>query len=130
MPVSSYEPDEDIRVAVAAQSLYLVNLLLLPGLAFIVLVLLYYWQRQSGTPFSLFHIKQTLSASLWAGMLLVGANLLILFSGGYDGPYTWMIVIVYFTMAHSTLIIFGMIGLVKALAGQRWSYPLIGNLLG
>ena len=73
------------------------------------------------------HLQQTLTASIWAGILLIVANGLILLLGGYDGPYTWMVVIVYFTMVHSTLIILGVIGLVKAMAGQCWSYPVIGR---
>ena len=129
MPVSPYESGQDTRLAVTAQSLYLVNLLLLPGVAFFLLLGLYLRNRKSCSEFSRFHLSQALSASVWAGILLVAVNLMILFAGGYDGPWTWMIVILYFTTAHSTLIILGMIGLIKAMAGQSWPYPLIGKLL-
>jgi uncharacterized Tic20 family protein len=128
MPVSSTDPEQDTRLAVVAQTLYLTNLLLLPGIAFVTLLSLYLSQRKTCSPFSLLHLRQTLSASLWAGFLLVVCNLLIVFTGGYDGPWTWVIVIVYFTMAHSTLILLGMVGLIKAMAGQTWRYPLIGSL--
>jgi hypothetical protein len=37
-----------------------------------------------------------------------------------------VLVILYFTCIHSTLVLFGMFGLSKALAGQPWRYPLIG----
>ena len=130
MPASPNEPQIDTRVAVTAQSLLLINLLLLPGLAFLVLLFLYLGQRQSGSDFSRFHLRQSLSASLWAGILLVACNLAILLVGGYDGPWTWVILITYFTMAHSTLVILGTFGLIKAMAGQYWRYPLIGGLLG
>lgn len=50
----------------------------------------------------------------------------LLLLGGYDGPYVWMFVIVYFTVVHSTFILLGVLGLIKAFAGQYWSYPLIG----
>ena len=130
MPVSADETEVDVRLAVTAQSLYLVNLLLLPGLAFAILLGLYLFFRKSATALSLHHLRQSLSASLWAGFLLIICNALILLSGGYDGPWTWVIVIVYVTIAHSSLILLGVVGLIKAMAGQAWRYPLIGGLLG
>ena len=69
------------------------------------------------------------SSSLWAGMLLVVVNVFIVLLGGYDGPYTWMIVILYFTTCHSTLVLLGILGLAKALAGKCFRYPIIGRAL-
>ena len=129
MPASPETDAPHSSIAIAAQVLYLVNLLLLPGLAFIALVVLYRMQGNGPDQLARLHLRQALSASLWAGILLVAANGLILLLGGYDGPWVWMVVILYFTIAHSTLIILGMIGLIKAMAGQVWSYPLIGSLL-
>jgi hypothetical protein len=37
-----------------------------------------------------------------------------------------VLVIMYFTCIHSTLVMFGAYALAKALAGQIWRYPLIG----
>ncbi|MBL7000822.1 MAG: hypothetical protein ISR73_13235 [Gammaproteobacteria bacterium] len=129
MPVSNYNPTQKTGLAIAAESLYLVNLLLLPGLAFALLLLLYLRERNRVSPFTLSHLQQTISASIWAGILLFLMSLLIVLLGGVDGPYTWVIVIVYFTMAHSTFILLGMVGLIKALAGQCWKFPLIGRPL-
>ena len=63
------------------------------------------------------HLSQTLSASLWAGLLLVVVNLLILALGGYHTTHTWIVLILYFTLAHSTLVVCGAIGLARALVG-------------
>jgi uncharacterized Tic20 family protein len=130
MQASSPESRADISLAVIAQVLYLVNLLLLPGLGFLILLLLYITKRQTTDDLSVFHMRQAISASLWAGILLVVCNGVILLAGGYDGPWTWVILITYFTIAHSTLILLGTIALIKAMAGQYWRYPLIGKLLG
>jgi len=129
MPASQDENQADVRLAVTAQSLYLVNLLLLPGLAFVILLGIYLLFRDRVSSLSLHNLRQSLSASLWAGFFLVICNALVLLTGGYDGPWTWVIVIVYFTMAHSTLILLGVVGLIKAMAGEFWRYPLIGGLL-
>lgn len=116
-------------MAVAAESLYLVNLLLLPGLAFLALLWLHFRHCDGAPPLARGHLRQTLSASLWAGILLVIANLTIVALGGYDAAWTWVVVILYFTAVHTTLIVLGIVGLARALAGQPYRYPLVGNLL-
>ena len=133
MPASRDEPYSDeppgAMLAIAAESLYLANLLLIPGIAFLILLVLYFKHHGETPPLALCHLEQTFSASLWAGVLLVIVNLFIILLGGYDGPYTWLLVILYFTVCHSTLILLGMLGLAKALAGRCFRYPLIGHRL-
>lgn len=116
-------------IAVLAEALYLANLLLLPGFAFLALLWLWWRQRDSAPPLAAAHLLQTLSASLWGGALLVLVNVLILLLGGYRGAHTWVVVITYFTLAHSMLVVFGAYGLAKAMAGQCWRFPLVGRPL-
>ena len=123
------EPVAGPDLAVLAESLYLANLLLLPGLAFLVLLYLYRRHRHSGPALAVCHLRQTLSASLWAGALLFLVNGLILWLGGYRGITAWVLVILYFTVCHSALVLLGMFGLVKAMAGQCFRYPLVGRPL-
>jgi hypothetical protein len=132
MPVS--EPDMQpgaevpgLGLAVAAEVLYLVNLLLLPGLGFVVLVVVYFRNIKRAPALASCHLRQTLSASLWAGGLLLVANISILLLGGYRSPNTWMVVIIYFTTCHATLVLLGVAGLAKAMAGQCYRYPLVGR---
>lgn len=115
--------------AVLAQSLYLANLLLLPVICFVVLAFMYARHAKSAPPLYAAHLGQTFFASLWAGVLLVLVNLLIILLGGYQGGHVWTIVIVYFTVCHSTLILLGMVGLAKAMAGQCYRFPLVGRRL-
>lgn len=133
MPVSPDLPTSDAPppgqgIAIAAESLYLINLLLLPGPAFLALLGLFFRYRRDAPPLARIHLQQTLSASLWAGMLLIVANLLIVVLGGYDSGWTWVVAILYFTTAHTTLVFFGIFGLARAMAGQPYRYPLVGNL--
>lgn len=114
------------EIAVAAEALYLANLMIVPGIAFVALLVLWFRERQRAPELARNHLGQTLAASLWAGALLVVANAAIILAGGYDSPYTWIIVILYFTTCHSTLIFCGAIGLAKALAGKPFRFPLIG----
>lgn len=128
MPPSS-ELTDGVGVAITAESLYLANLLLIPGLGFLLLFGLWWRRRGQAPPLAVAHLGQTMSGSVWAGILLIFANALILLLGGYDGPNVWAIVITYFTLCHSMLIMFGAYGLAKAMAGQCWRYPLVGRPL-
>lgn len=115
------------RLAVTAEALYLVNLLLVPGVAFAVLLVIYLRRSETAPPLARCHLHQTVFASLWAGVLLVAVNGLILALGGYDAPDTWVILVLYFTTCHATLVLLGVLGLAKAMAGQPYRYPLIGR---
>ena len=120
------QPPPGQTLAVIAQSLYLANLLLLPGVAFLLLALLY-WRRSGEAPaLARCHLRQAWYGSLWAGALIIGVNLLILLLGGYHAAGTWAILITYFTVIHSSLVVLGILGLARALAGQCWRFPLIG----
>ncbi|MBL8483122.1 MAG: hypothetical protein JNJ60_13060 [Rhodocyclaceae bacterium] len=120
------ESEPGFALAVAAESLYLVNLLLVPGLAFIVLFVLWLRHRAAAPLLARNHLRQTVAASFWAAGLLVAANAAIIALGGYRSPDTWVVVILYFTTCHSTLVCFGALGLARALAGRTYIYPLIG----
>jgi uncharacterized Tic20 family protein len=125
----SVELTEGSATAVAAESLYLANLLILPGIGFLILLAIWWRAREQSPPLASSHLAQTVSGSIWAGILLVVANGLILLLGGYDGPNVWVVVITYFTLCHSILVMFGAFGLAKAMAGQCWRYPLVGRPL-
>ena len=116
------------NLAVAAESLYLLNLLLLPGLAFALLLVLFLWRRKDAPPLAANHMAQTIGVSVIGGTLLVVVMLLIALLGGFDSGYTWVVLVLYFTFIHSTLIFMGVFGLVRALSGQHFRYPLLGRL--
>ena len=125
-PQPSESDSASQRLAVLAESLYLANLLIAPGLGF--LGLLWLWRRADtlSMPLARQHLRQTLAASLWAGALLVGLSTLILLIGGLNSMWSWLALILYFTFFHSTLVLCGMVGLSRALAGQPFRFPLIG----
>jgi len=131
MPHSATDDDSTPGegLATTAEVLYLTNLLLLPGIAFAILVWLWWTRRNKVPPLAAAHLNQTVSASLWGGVLLVLVNGLILLLGGYQGINTWVVLILYFTTAHATLVLLGVLGLSKAMAGQCWRFPLIGRPL-
>jgi len=116
-------------LAIAAQALFLANLLVLPVLAFLGLAWLWWRHRQSAGVVGRNHLQQSFLLSLWGGVLLVLINGLIIGLGGYQGAHLWVVVIMYFTLVHSTLVVLGAFALSKAMAGQCWRVPLIGPTL-
>ena len=113
-------------LAVKAEALYIINLMLAPGIGFVFLALLWLKHHRSAPPLARNHLAQTFFVSLWGAVLLVLACGLIILLGGMDWAWTWVIVVLYFTTVHSTLILFGVLGLAKAMAGKPYVFPMIG----
>ena len=121
------ENDAGRGVAILAESLYLTNLLLLPGLAFIILLLVYLKNNRHPSSLARCHLQQTLIASVIAGVMLVIVNVLIVLLGGLTQVSTWVVVILYFTLFHATFVVLGTLGLARAMAGKHYHYPFIGR---
>ena len=75
------------------------------------------------------HLKQTFFVSLWGGLLISTLTAAFIALGGLHWAWTWVLVILYFTCVHSLLVLLGMFGLARALAGKTFRYPLIGPKL-
>jgi hypothetical protein len=116
-------------LAVVAESLFLANLLLAPGICFAVLAWLWLRHGAGAPPLARQHLRQAFFVSLWGGLLIVSFSAIFIAIGGLYWEWTWVLVIMYFTCIHSTLVLLGAFGLAKALAGQVWRYPLIGPRL-
>lgn len=114
-------------LAIQAETLYLVNLMLAPGLAFLLLLGLYWLNRNKADALAMNHLSQTVGVSITGGALIVLAIGIFLYTGGMASGYTLMTIVLYFTFIHSSLIFMGVMGLVKAMAGEHYVYPLIGR---
>lgn len=124
---SEASPAADGRgLAVLAESLYLANLLVAPGLAFAVLAWLWLRHRHSAPPLARNHLHQACHVSVVAGVLIVCLSGVLVLLGGWRWHWTWVVVLTYFVCIHGTLVLLGMFALSKAMAGQVWHYPLVG----
>ena len=130
MPLLDDKPEEDGRdLAIIAESLYLANLLLVPGICFAILFWLWLKHKDTASPLARQHLKQTTFVSLYGGLMIFTLSAIVIGLGGLVWEWTWVMDIMYFTCIHSTLVMFGMFALAKAMAGQPWRYPLIGPAL-
>lgn len=112
--------------AISAHALYLANLLLLPGVFFGVLWWCRRQWRATASPALRQHLDQAFGAAVWSGVLIILICLLLAFSGGLQQPLTWVLLILYFTVVHAALILFGAYALSRAMAGLACRYPLPG----
>ena len=117
--------------AVMVEALYVINLLLVPVLAFIVLVYLFLKKHGSLPPLANSHLEQTISAGfITAAMFFVGGLTIMMMNlSGVEDVTLWMIAVIAFTIVHATMVFLGVIGLAKALAGKCWRYPVVGREL-
>ena len=99
------------------------------GIAFAILLWLWLRYKDSAPPLARQHLKQATFVSLYGGLLIVSLTAIFILVGGLYWEYTWVAVILYFTCIHSTLILLGMVALVKAMGGQAWRFPIIGPTL-
>jgi len=114
------------NIRVAAEALYLVNLMLLPGVGFVLLLALYFACAREAPPLARNHLSQTLGVSVIGGVLITVVSGLILLLGE-SGPYTWLWLVFYFTFIHSSLIFMGVFGFIKAFNHQHFQYPVLGR---
>ena len=118
-------------LAIAAESLYVANLLILPFLAFLILVVLYAKHHSAAPPLAASHLQQTVRASLWIAVMFVTASCMVLLmkQAGIDDVTLWIFVVLAFTIIHASMVLLGVLGLARALAGKCWRYPLFGHAL-
>lgn len=120
------QPVEGQSLAVLAESLYLANLLVAPGLAFAWLWWLWMKHHDTAPALARQHLRQAARVSLVGGVLIVGLSGLLLLLGGLHAAWTWVAMLTYFVCIHGALVLAGMMALAKAMAGKTWRYPLIG----
>ncbi|OJW89193.1 hypothetical protein [Thiobacillus sp. 65-1402] len=120
-------PSDPRLQAVQAEVLYLVNLLLAPGLAFLLLLWLAHRHRASTNPLTRCHLRQAVTASLRAGLLLIAVPALVVLTVDLDQPAAWILLLLYVLCCHATLVLLGVLGLSRAIAGQTFVYPLLGS---
>ncbi len=109
---------QEVSLGVKTQVWYLVNLLVLPGIGFLMVVWYYFSYRSGGvSKFALSHARGALMASLIGGASIVMGCLGLFFLVS-DPQNAWPLIILYFTIMHSTFILWGILNVARAMAGK------------
>lgn len=112
--------EQELSLARRAYVAYLLNISLLPVFAFVLQILLWRYARGHCLAYAREHARQSILASITAGSLLAFVTAGILWIGGLHSPYTWVVLILYFTLCHSTLILLGILGYARAGGGKAF----------
>lgn len=95
----------------------LFNLTLLPGFAFLWLLLNLKRCAQDGI--DRYHTVLGVKLNLLAAVVLLVVSGLMILTGGFNSAWTWVYVITYFTVVHSLFILIAVWALVRAWSGQE-----------
>lgn len=123
------EHDSGTTIAMIAEGLFFLNLFLLPGVSFVILLLLYYSQRNHESRLAHNHLKQAFVAAGITTALFLITNLLILLFGGYQSVALLIAIEIYLVAVVTPFAIVAIFGLLKAMSQQEYRYPLIGKYL-
>lgn len=116
------------NLAVLSEGLYLLNLLL-QLIPLMVLAWLYVRHRNSEIALLGNHVRQTFFAALIASTIFLCAGVLV-FTFGDNRTMSALIVFeIYYLVCVPLMLIPGLFGLLRAMAGQEYRYPLIGRIL-
>lgn len=119
------------QLAILAESLYVANLLIIPFLGFIILGFVFLKKHGTAPPLAQSHLEQTIAASIGIAVMFIAfaGIIMLLRMWGLEAVGVWMIVVIVFTIIHATMVLFGVLGLARAMAGKCWRYPVFGHAL-
>ncbi|MDT0602939.1 hypothetical protein [Thalassotalea castellviae] len=103
-----------LHSATIYQALYLTNLLLLPGVSFLLLLWLFNKNRHP-KDWHRIHLYRSIQLSIIAGVLLVLVPLIVVY-GGSEFEASVMVMLVYFVTIHALLVLLGMLNISRAMA--------------
>ncbi|MBN0989214.1 hypothetical protein [Amphritea pacifica] len=107
------------RLAIVAESLYLINLLALPGIALVILCFLRWKYRHSSNPLERCHLHQACLISGWFCLIVIGGGttLWVLLAGSAAGI---SMILLYLIVMHTGFVLLGIFALAKAISGQHF----------
>ena len=128
---TNHMQDQDLpqgcELAMASEAFYITNMILAPGLGFIMLLFLHmHCKTRQASAFAMNHLRQTMVATFITGIIALAFTLAIYFTGGIGSPWFWHLLTAYFVVFHIPLSWFGIVGFGKAISGEEYRYPFVG----
>lgn len=109
--------DVSMKLASQATIASLLNLTFLPIIGFIWLMVLIGKTEQGGIDH--YHAMLGIKLNLMAAAALGIVSTLMIFLGGFDSVWTWVYLISYFTLIHTTFIIIAVWAIIRSWSGQK-----------
>jgi len=112
-----------------AEAFFIANLLFI-GVFYIILWILYFVAYKNVSQVSKNHIKQTLWASTLTTGIAISLMLIALLTTGFASVQALIMAEVYLMLVVPLFMILGILGFTRAVNGNNFKFPIIGNLLG
>ena len=108
---------QQIKQASDIALLSLLNLTLLPVIAFIFLLLKL--KSSDKKSFAYYHLQYAIKLNLSAASALILVSLLMIACGGFYSGWTWVFVITYFIFVHTVFIVIAIWALIRSWSGNK-----------
>lgn len=117
--IPSYDkerPRKNNRDAIIYQSLFLMNLLIIPGLSFLVLFWLFL-KRKNQHSWQRIHLYRSVQLSFLAGFFIILIPLIVLVTtNAFEASL--MVMLIYFVTMHAAFVLLGMLNISRAMANK------------
>lgn len=107
-------------------ALYLANLLIAPGIAYLLLAW-FYWHVNSDDNLKCFHVRASFWLATLSGVVLLGVPLAVLLIGDFT-DLAWMFALTFLVTVHGAFVIVGVYMLAKAMNEQTYWFPFLNDL--
>lgn len=121
--------DKEDSIGAIAEALFMINLLL-TGLFYVALWILYFLKYKDASQVSKNHLKQALIASSISLLIFIAMFLYAALSSGFNSATTLIMGEIYLMLVIPLFLILGILGFTKAINHKNYAYPIIGKKLG
>ncbi len=115
--VTNKSQQQQLKNASNAALASILNLTLLPVIGFIALYVIY--KKTKPHNIDHYHAVLGMKINIIAAIVLLLVTALMIFLGGFGSPWTWVYVISYFTIVHTTFIMLALWVLVRSWSGDK-----------
>jgi len=120
---------QEDNIGAIAVALFMINLLL-AGLFYIALWILYFLKYKSASQVSKNYLKQSLIAATISIIIFLAMSLFAVFTSGFNSATTLIMAEVYLMVVIPLFLIVGILGFTKAINHKDYAFPIIGKMLG
>lgn len=121
--------DNNDNIGSIAIALFMINLLL-AGLFYIVLWILYFLKYKDASQVSKNYLKQSLIAASISIVIFLAMSLFAIFYSGFNSATTLIMAEIYLMVVVPLFLFIGILGFTKAINHKDYAFPVIGKMLG
>ena len=121
--------DNNDNIGSIALALFMINLLL-AGLFYIALWILYFLKYKDASQVSKNHVKQALIGSTISIIIFLAMSLFAIFYSGFSSATTLIMAEIYLMVVVPLFLFVGIMGFTKAINHTDYAFPIIGKMLG